>query len=124
MDYQFSVPALPREELSPNSRFHRYAKWTATAADISDVIGAFLQTYPRPERLLERATLDIHVIQRFKRKADLDNMTARCKGFIDGLKGLVLLDDSAAVVGSLTVRISADKALGPATIITISEVGG
>ena len=120
--FHFTIPRLPSAELGPNARVHWYTRNRAMQQDKDDAAASFLEVYRRPTKLLERAKFNIKVIQKHTRRIDPDNTAARTKGFIDGLVGLVLVDDSAQVLREVIYQFTASKTAGPATVFTIEEL--
>lgn len=57
---------------------------------------------------------------RIHRERDLDNLTAGLKGIIDGMKGILYVDDSSS---RLTLRVSAPVVDGRDGIVVIVQPG-
>jgi len=76
----------------------------------------FVRSYPKnlPKK---EASRERRLKEALVRKPDLDNL---CKAAIDGVKGIILKDDT------VVTRLSAEKRFGPEpmTMITVSEVEG
>ena len=76
----------------------------------------FVRSYPKnlPKK---EASRERRLKEALVRKPDLDNL---CKAAIDGIKGIILKDDT------VVTRLSAEKRFGlePMTMITVSEVEG
>tara|TARA_R110002051_G_scaffold6555_2_gene31557 strand:- start:264 stop:683 length:420 start_codon:yes stop_codon:yes gene_type:complete len=76
----------------------------------------FIRSYPKnlPKK---EASRERRLKEALVRKPDLDNL---CKAAIDGVKGIILKDDT------VVTRLSAEKRFGPEpmTMITVSEVEG
>ena len=76
----------------------------------------FIRSYPKnlPKK---EASRERRLKEALVRKPDLDNL---CKAAIDGVKGIILKDDT------VVTRLSAEKRFGPEpmTTITVSEVEG
>ena len=83
-----------------------------TAVEINLV---FIRSYPNklPKR---EASRERRLKEALVRKPDLDNL---CKAAIDGIKGIILKDDT------VVTKLSAEKRFGPEpmTMITIKECG-
>jgi Holliday junction resolvase RusA-like endonuclease len=75
----------------------------------------FVRSYPKnlPKK---EASRERRLKEALVRKPDLDNL---CKAAIDGVKGIILKDDT------VVTRLSAEKRFGPEpmTMITVSKVG-
>jgi len=75
----------------------------------------FVRSYPKnlPKK---EASRERRLKEALVRKPDLDNL---CKAAIDGVKGIILKDDT------VVTRLSAEKRFGPEpmTMITVYEVG-
>ncbi len=75
----------------------------------------FVRSYPNnlPKK---EASREKRLKEALVRKPDLDNL---CKAAIDGIKGIILKDDT------VVTRLSAEKRFGPEahTVITIKECG-
>ena len=83
-----------------------------TAVEIHlEFVRSYPNNLPKKEASRERRLKEALV-----RKPDLDNL---CKAAIDGIKGIILKDDT------VVTRLSAEKRFGPEpmTVITIKECG-
>ena len=90
-----TVPHLPHSRLSPNARNNPIVRNRYVQAAKEEMEAEILVQDLRQSPLWEKAHLDITFSSKDKRRRDLDNLIASCKAWIDGLVGMVIVDDSA-----------------------------
>lgn len=122
---------LPPRELHPNSRVHWSVKATVTRVYRAHVCGAVREQLGWDIPCFDRVKVTLHFTVR--RAGDLDNYIAAAKSLIDSLCAPshlmddtprlgILLNDSPAVLVSLSATMALSRTDPPGVRVTLTEV--
>jgi Holliday junction resolvase RusA-like endonuclease len=113
-----TIPSLPPRECSPNSRVHWRVRNRA-AQEAKNVVAVLVMEQRKRTAPWGRARVSMSFGLPDHRVRDMDNLIAAAKPFLDGIKGLVILDDA---IRNITLEYSAfESPKKPMTIITVTE---
>ena len=116
--WTFTIPSLPSKECSPNARVGWAVRYRANRAAVDEII-AEVRMQGWVGTPLEHAVISIKFGLPDKRARDMDNLIAAAKPYLDGLKGLVIQDDSYK-----HIKVTYDWFLSPRkpqTVITVRD---
>ncbi len=88
-------------------RGQHWSKRAKLAEDIHLLVYASVCQQANNKEKLYGKKVDIHIITHQKRPIDSDNICAKL--YIDGLKGLIITDDTPEYVGKVTTESIKDK---------------
>ncbi|KKN75616.1 hypothetical protein LCGC14_0378540 [marine sediment metagenome] len=110
---------FPDRRLSPNARVHYQVRARATREAKEQVIVAVLEQ--ERQKLLDRATVTVTFVVPDRRRRDKGNLIASAKAYLDGLVGLVIVDDNWAAIEEVYPPVVFEKGIKK-TIIQVQGV--